>query len=97
MTRALIISLGISLFATMAMAQAPIEKPQKESVSTAPVAPTTKTKVTNQTDDAKRDELTKKLEQRKHEIKAQQVERSKTHSTEITPQTPAVTSAPKKQ
>lgn len=99
MTRALIISFGLCLFATTAIAQAPIEKPQqKEAAGATTVAPPTKTKVQNQTDDSKRDELTKKLEQRKHEIKAQQVERSKiTRTPEITTQAPAVTSTPKKQ
>lgn len=81
------------------MAQTPIEKPpQKEAVGATTAAPATKTKVQNQTDDSKRDELTKKLEQRKHEIKAQQVERAKTtRAPETTPQAPAVTSTPKKQ
>ena len=98
MTRALIISFGLCLFATTAMAQAPIEKPpQKEAAGATTAAPATKTKVQNQTDEAKRDELTKKLEQRKHEIKAQQVERAKTRPTETTPQTPSATPTPKKQ
>ncbi len=96
MTRALIISFGLCLFATTAMAQPPIEKPtQKEPVGATTAAPAVKTKV--QTDESKRDELTKRLEQRKHEIKAQQEERSRTtRTTPTTPHTPAVTATPQK-